>query len=187
MRMRFICCVLGSALLAGPAVAQTPTQPDAIQAELEKLREQAQALLAQVKALQAAKAKVDRERAEKYMREFAESCLDAVLKGDPYAIIPVLSKEIRDLYADTKSPVALQSYALNLDVRRHGIEISGYKITSVAVAPSLEEAIFRGEISGKVKGGDENGKEKAAAFALRVHKGKESGRYVIGFASVYLK
>jgi hypothetical protein len=183
--VRILCCVVGLVLVPEWALAQTPSPEEAIKAELEKLRAQAQALESRLQALQAAKAKAERDAAEKYMTEFAELCLEALFKGEADAVLPVLSKEIRDHYAANKWPV--DNYTYRLDPRKRGIEISAYKVTSVSIAPSFEEGIFRGQFNGKFKGGDENGKDKTGSFALRIHKEKESGRYVIGFASVYLK
>jgi hypothetical protein len=52
------------------------------------------------------------------------------------------------------------------------------------MAPTLEEAIFRAEISGKPTGPDDRGKGKAATITLRVQK--EHGRYVLGFLSAVI-
>jgi hypothetical protein len=163
------------------AVAQVPSSEDVTKTEVEKLRAQAQALLAQAQALeaQARQAKSERESTEKYMRALAESCLDAVFKGDPDAILPVMTEELKDTFGiEKKNPGSRQS----LDViRRHGIAVADFKITSTTMAPGLEEALFRAEVTGKSTATSEHGKEKAATIVLRVQK--EKGRYVLGFLS----
>jgi len=181
MLLRIFCCVLGSFLLAGPALAQAPAQEDVVQAELAKLRKQAEELQARVQALQDKKAKADREAAEKYMREFAEMCLESILKGDPADLIPLLNKEARDLRRgssekETEQKVALFQYAERLRPKKPA---ASYKITSAITAPDLEEAIFRGDFLGKSGEAD-----KVATFVLRVCREKEGQRYVIGLISV---
>ena len=64
-------------------------------------------------------------------------------------------------------------------IRRNGIAVADYKITSTTMAPSLEEALFRAEVTGKSTAPDERGKEKAATIVLRIQK--EKGRYLLGF------
>jgi hypothetical protein len=186
---------MGAALCAGVAAAQTPVQEDSINAELDKLRVQAHALQLQIQALQekALKAQADRDTAEKYMREFAEACLDAILNQNQKAIGPLLSKEIKDFESGGHEKEVdrqrwIDGYVHNsLGLGSRGVWPSAYKITTVVVAPSLKEALFRGEFTGSTKQGDNHGKEKVATFALRIQKDKESGRYEIGFITVSLK
>jgi hypothetical protein len=140
---RLACCALGWVALAVPATAQpSPPREDATKAEAEKLRAQAQALLTQAQALeaQARQARADREAAEKYLREFADSCLEPLLKGDARDIVPLLSKEMKDYWGPPN----------NLDVvQGRGVAVSGYKITGTAIAPSGDEAIFGPRSAGR--------------------------------------
>jgi hypothetical protein len=187
MLLRILCCVLGPVLLAGLALAQAPPQDDPVQGELAKLRKQAEELQPRVQALQEKKAKADRDAAEKYMREFAEMCLGSILKGEPVDLIPVLSKEARDLRRgssekETEQKVNLFQYADSFSLKSSKKPASSYKITSATIAPDLEEAIFRGDFLGK-----SGETEKVATFVLRVCQEKDSQRYVIGFISVTVK
>jgi hypothetical protein len=184
MLARIVYCVVGGILLVGPVVAQPPPpREDATKAEVEKLRAQAQALLAQAQALEAQQARTDRQAAEKYMQEFADSCLEALLKGDYEAVIPVMGEELKDGFQISKTNVSNRG---NLNVvRRYGIAVSGYKITKAVIAPSREEAIFCAEVSGKSTAPDEKAKDRKAAVTLRVQK--ESGRYVLGFLSAVVE
>ena len=183
MLTRIVFCVLGCVLLVGPVAGQPQPREDAVKAEVEKLRAQAQALLAQAQALeaQARQAKSEREAAEKYLRELADSCLEAILKGDAEDVAPLLSKEIRENLVGGRTQLEGN---LNV-VRRRGIAVSSYKIISSAIAPSGEEALFRAEVSGKIAEGNEKGKDKTATVTLRVQK--ENGRYVLGFLSATVR
>ncbi len=181
MLLRIVSSAVGLALSVGPALAQPPTRDDPVKAELEALRVKVQALQAQLQALQEKldKAKADRVASEKYMRELADSCLEALLKGSGDDIRPILSKDIRDQYK------GIVSYSDLWRPRTRGMEVSSYKITTVTAAPTGEEALYRGEIRGKSS--REEAKEMTATFVLRVQKDKESGRYVVGFMSMRIK
>ncbi len=182
MLLRVVCSAVGLALSVGPALAQAPTRDDPVKAELDVLRAQAQALQAQIQALQGRleKAKADRAAAEKYMHEFADTCLETILQDHGFGDIrPILSKDIRDQYPNATD------YSDLWRPQRYGMTVSGYKITAATVAPSGEEALYRGEINGKSS--KEKEKEMAATFVLRVQKDKESGRYVVGFMSMRIK
>lgn len=170
-----------------PALAEMPSREDALKAEIEKLRKQVEAPQVQVQALQEKKARADREAAEKYQREFAEMCLEAILKGEHASLIPLLSKEAREFRRggsekESEKILALHQYANSIGLHSRDKYASSYKITSVTIAPDSEEAIFRGNFLGKT-----GETEKVATFALHVCREKESQRYVIGFISVSLK
>jgi hypothetical protein len=185
MLTRIVCGVLGYALLAASvAMAQAPSDDDATKAEVDKLRAQAQALLAEAQAreAQARQAKSAREATEKYMRALAEACLEAVVKGDHEAILPVMTEELKVTFlVDNRNPLSRQSLDV---VRRRGISVSDYKITSTVIAPTLEEGLFRAAVTGKSTVPDEQGKDKVVSIVLRIQK--EKGRYVLGFLSTVL-
>jgi hypothetical protein len=128
--------------------------------------------------VEAKQAKADRQATEKYLQEFADTCLEAILKGSPGDVGPLLSKELRDQLGSKD----LNILNVNLDVvRRYGVAVSSYKIISSAIAPSGEEALFRAEVSGKGTAPDDKGKDKKATITLRIQK--ENGRYVLGLLS----
>jgi hypothetical protein len=183
MLTRIVYCVVGVSLLVGPVTAQPPPREDATEAEVVRLRAQAQALLAQAQALlvqaqaqEAKQARADRQAAEKYLREFADSCLEALLKGNAADVVPLLNKEMRDRWGPPQ----------DLDVvQGRGVAVSSYKITSSTIAPGGDEAIFRAEVHGKSTAPAEKGRDMKATVTLRVRK--ESGRYVLGFLSAVVE
>jgi hypothetical protein len=166
-------------------VAQGPSGDEVTKAEVEKMRAQAQALLAQAQALEAQgrQAKAGSEATEKYMRALADCCLDAILNGDYEAVLPLMTEELKDTFVVGNKNDLLARQNLNV-LRRKGISVASYKITSTTMAPTLEEALFRAEVTGKSTVPNEQGKEKAATIVLRIQK--EKGRYALGFLSAVI-
>jgi hypothetical protein len=185
MLTRIVCCVLGYSVLAVPAIrAESTAGEDATKTEAHCLRVQAQALLAQARALEARaqQARSEREAADKYMRALAESCLEALAKGDHEAILPVMTEELKaTFYVDKGNLQARQ----NLDLlRRRGISVTSCKITSTTIAPTHEEALFRVEVTGTSTITGEQGKDRRATIVLRIQK--EKGRFALGFLSIVI-
>jgi hypothetical protein len=110
----------------------------------------------------------DREAAQKFLRGVAESFLDAALVTD-VTVSAQLAKDYRSAIEAEHRAVA--SWLRDLCPTR---QYQAFKVEEGLVAPSGDEAVFRGLLVGP---------EKKAHFSLRVAKDKEAGRYfVIAFS-----
>jgi hypothetical protein len=116
------------------------------------------------------KAKLEKDTSsnEKYIRELAETFLDAVVQRDELAVRANLSKALRQAIEETGKQTVAQWAARAWP----SSNLTGFEITSQSSDTERDDAIFKGALLGEI-----NGRTVRYPFTLRIIREEEDAPY----------